>query len=221
MIILHCAKTIAASTANQATSADWFEAWGTVAAALIAAWTLWKLYQRDEQRGEMIEELKTQAGQSIVQSKHLGAQVDQLTQQVFQLERIHEAIAQGIRIMAKSEELNQELRKIKIRPQFEFESSMLKPGHMEAHIKLLNRGGTAYKFAARILKGVDVQFRMPESVSTGEQMNMLISSSQRMDDFQPHIELQFVDEEGTRYAQRVLMDSMNIKVTQPTLVEKR
>lgn len=178
-----------------------------------------KLYQRDEQKTEMIGELKTQAAQSIEQTKHLGAQVDQLSQQVFQLERIHEAIAAGIQIMAKSEELNAQIRKQEIRPEFAFQMFMLEPGNEQARLTLLNRGGTARNFALRVLKGTDVQPSFPEMTGSNEKLVVRLRSSGKIENH-PHYEIQFEDEEGTPYYQRFYIDATRFSSTAPQQLQR-
>ncbi|MCB9185028.1 MAG: hypothetical protein H6591_14055 [Flavobacteriales bacterium] len=189
------------------TVANWLQGIGAAVAipGAIAAFIV--LFRRDKQKDEMI--------------KHMAAQVGQLSGQVFHLKNIHEAIAEGIRIMSQSEELNQKVRKIKIRPQFEFGSSLIKPGHTEAEIELLNRGGDARNFAVRIIKGDDVQIRLPELVRSGEELMVRLFASRKMTDLYPHLEIHFDDEEGTRYQQRILLESGSVKVTQPQLLERR
>lgn len=220
MNILVCAQAgaSAAVQGSSATTADWVEAVGTSIAAIIAAITLWKLYQRDEQKAEMIAELKTQAAESIEQSKHLGAQVEQLSQQVFQLERIHEAIASGIQIMAKSDELNERIRKQNIRPEFAYEYFTLEPGHQRARLGLLNRGGAARNFALRILKGTDVQPAFPEVILSNEKLIVRLRSSVKIESH-PHYEVQFDDDEGTRYYQRFYIDATRFSSTAPQLLQ--
>ena len=202
---------------HQASITDWIQAIAALLAVVGTVATLWKLYKRDEQKQAMIEELKVQSGAATEQAKHLGEQVTQLSSQVFHLKNIHEAIAEGIRIMAKSEELNERIRKIKIRPNFEWVSSMFKPGHVEAVFHFTNRGGTARNFAARIIKGDDAQIRLPEVVHKDGELVLQLRAGGKMKDLHPHIEILFDDDEGTRYYQRLYMDPVNLRVTEPAL----
>lgn len=196
---------------HQASITDWIQALAASVAVVGTLFTLWKLYQRDEQKQEMIGELQQQ-------TKHFGAQVDQLGAQVFQLKNIHEAIAEGIRILARSEELDIKVRKIKIRPEFEFQTSMLKPGHLQAEICLKNRGGNAMETRAR-LSGGDARVAVsPPNPRSGDEITIFIGSIQKLDTSNMELELQFQDEEGTAYVQRLSFSPGAHHLTIPEMV---
>lgn len=212
---------------------DQAQAIGSILAIPGAFAAFWVLFQRDKEKKEAVRqlaaqtkelgahttELKAQAAEATKQTGHLADQVTQLGQQVFQLERIHEAIAEGIRIMAKSEELNNHVHRIKIRPQFDFEFSMLKPGHSEAEIRLLNRGGTARKLSVKNLSAEDAIINLPESVASGDTMRVTWLAPRKMNGFAPNIELHFEDDEGNRYTQRLFMELGKHSMTEPRLME--
>ncbi len=186
---------------HQASITDWIQAIAALLAVLGTVATLWKLYQRDEQKQAMIQELKTQSAAAVDQAKHLGEQVNQLGQQVFQLERIHEAIAKGIEFMAKDEGLKAEIKKIEMRPDFEFQSHIPRVGRLESSLNLLNRGGLARNFSLTKPEGVPVQAQVPAEVRAGDKVSIGLRSAEMME-ISPIYDLHFEDGLGHRYIQR-------------------
>lgn len=186
---------------HQASITDWIQAVAALLAVVGTVATLWKLYQRDEQKQAMIQELKTQSAAAVDQAKHLGEQVKQLGQQVFQLERIHEAIAKGIEFMAKDEGLKAEIKKIEMRPDFEFQSHMPKPGRVEATLKAVNRGGLARNLRLTKPEGIAVTAECPAEVRPGDDLTVRIRSLGMME-VAPMYDLHFEDALGNAYVQR-------------------
>ena len=195
---------------HQASITDWIQAVAAVLAVIGTVLTLWKLYQRDEQKQAMIGELQQQ-------TKHFGQQVEQLGAQVFQLKNIHEAIAEGIRIMAKNQELDRTIHKIKIRPEFEFELSMLKAGHTEVEVTLKNRGGDAQGIRARFSQA---PVSVPPYVRQGEELILNIRSSEKLDINDLNLVLEFEDREGEAYVQRLSFSPGAHHLTSPEPLSK-
>lgn len=180
---------------HEATITDWIQAVAALLAVIGTVFTLWKLYERDEQKQAMIMELQKQTG-------HIAAQVDQLGAQVFQLKNIHEAIAKGIEYMANDEALKVELKKIELRPALEFGAYIPKPGRTDATLHLANKGGTAHDFQLKGLEGTEVTPNFPvTSVRQGDQLKVPMRSMSMMDT-NPVFEITYKDELGNRYAQR-------------------
>lgn len=186
---------------HEASITDWIQAIAALLAVVGTVATLWKLYQRDEQKQTMIAELKTQSTAAVDQARHLSEQVTQLGQQVFQLERIHEAIAKGIEFMAKDEGLKAEIKKIEMRPDFEFHSHLGKPGRTEATLNALNRGGLARNLNLTKPEGVTVVAQCPEEVRSGDKLTVQIRSNEMME-VEPFYDLYFEDAIGHPYVQR-------------------
>ncbi|HMQ75297.1 MAG TPA: hypothetical protein PKE21_14260 [Flavobacteriales bacterium] len=186
---------------HQASITDWIQAIAALLAVVGTVATLWKLYQRDEQKQAMIAELKTQSAAAVDQARHLSEQVTQLGQQVFQLERIHEAIAKGIEFMAKDEGLKAEIKKIEMRPDFEFQSHMAKPGRVEATLKAVNRGGLARNLRLTKPEGIAVTAECPAEVRPADNLSVRIRSLEMME-VAPIYDLHFEDALGNAYVQR-------------------
>lgn len=186
---------------HQASITDWIQAIAALLAVVGTVATLWKLYQRDEQKQAMVEELKTQSAAAVDQARHLSEQVTQLGQQVFQLERIHEAIAKGIEFMAKDEGLKAEIKKIEMRPDFEFQSHVPAPGRVRASLNLLNRGGLAKDLRLEKSDGVPITVSCPEEVRPGDKVTVHIKTREMME-ISPIYDLFFADAIGNQYVQR-------------------
>jgi hypothetical protein len=194
---------------------DKAQAIGSLVAIPGALAAFWVLFQRDREKTEAVRQLAqqtkhlgdqtaqmtTQAAESVKQTGHLADQVAQLGQQAFHLERIHEAIAKALSHMAKDDALNKELKKIELRPDFEFKGYLPLPGRMEAELRFLNRGGTAKLQGFRGLEGVEVTAQFPDTVRKDDS-GAVVMKSQTMLPPQPIFELNFSDELGNSFSQR-------------------
>lgn len=179
---------------HQASITDWIQAIAALLAVVGTIATLWKLYQRDEQKQAMIVELQQQ-------TKHFGAQVEQLGAQVFQLKNIHEAIAKGIEYMAKDDGLKAELKKLEIRPDFNFESHVYKAGWVVATLKALNRGGLARNVRLTKPEGIPLSTDRHEEVRPGDSMTITMRAREKMEPA-TYYDLHFEDALGNAYTQR-------------------
>ena len=181
---------------HQAAITDWIQAVAALLAVpgAIAAFVV--LFLRDKQKEAMIAELKKQTG-------HIGAQVDQLGAQVFQLKNIHEAIATGIEVLSNNAVMREKNRRNELRPYLVLAKTRTRPKSDRIEYEFFNRGGTANDVEIRGFRGE------PEHVLN--QLRAVAGQAIQVDIIDPEpivkdweFEFHYKDADGIAYQQRVV-----------------
>lgn len=181
---------------HQASITDWIQAIAALLAVVGTVATLWKLYQRDEQKQAMIEELKHQ-------TSGLAAQTRELNAQVFQLGKIHQAIAEGIAVMTHDVQIQERNRRNELRPYLVLDT--VKPAEHGQGIQynFFNKGGNAEDVYIRNFEGEGRQYQAQFRAERGQYI--LIELYQPTPFLQEwRFELHYSDSDGIPYLQKVV-----------------
>lgn len=184
---------------HQSSVTDWIQALAAFLAVIGTVFTLWKLYQRDEQKQAMIGELN-------VQSERLQAQTAELKAQVFQLGNIHQAIAKGIEVMANDKEVREMNRRNELRPLFI--STSAHPDRIKGVMHIFeNRGGTAKNVTAHWTSKNACEIRaITTQVDRGNKLNIQIVRT-KGEQQAIAFDLIYEDLDGVKYCQKAYSEN--------------
>lgn len=180
---------------HQASITDWIQAIAALLAVVGTVATLWKLYQRDEQKQAMIAELQKQ-------TSGLAAQTRELNAQVFQLGNIHQAIAEGIAVMTHDVQMQERNRRNELRPHFVLDT--MKPAEYGEGIQynFFNKGGNAEDVSMLHFQGEGKQYQAQFRAEKGQ--HILIELYQpRPFQQEWRFEFHYTDADGVPYKQIV------------------
>lgn len=180
---------------HQASITDWIQAIAALLAVAGTVATLWKLYQRDEQKQAMIAELQKQ-------TSGLAAQTRELNAQVFQLGNIHQAIAEGIAVMTHDVQMQERNRRNELRPHFVLDT--MKPAEYGEGIQynFFNKGGNAEDVSMLHFQGEGKQYQAQFRAEKGQ--HILIELYQpRPFQQEWRFEFHYTDADGVPYKQIV------------------
>jgi len=180
---------------HEASITDWIQAVAAFLAVIGTVFTLWKLYQRDEQKQAMIGELKTQ-------SEGLQAQTAELNAQVFQLGKIHQVLSEGIATMTKNVDMAQQNRRNDLRPYLVI--STLKPAEFKhgTQYTFFNKGGSAEDVSLQEFKGEGTHYQAQLRAERGQSIIFeLYHSTPFLQAWS--FELWYTDADGVPYRQIV------------------
>lgn len=181
---------------HQASITDWIQAIAALLAVIGTVFTLWKLYQRDEQKQAMIHELQQQ-------TVGLAAQTRELNAQVFQLGNIHQAIAEGIAVMTHDVQMQEKNRRNELRPHLVV--ATVKPAEYGrgTQYTFFNKGGSAEDVYIRNFQGEGTQYQAQHRAERGQRI--LIELHQPTPFLQEwRFELHYTDADGVPYKQTVV-----------------
>lgn len=181
---------------HQASITDWIQAIAALLAVVGTVATLWKLYQRDEQKQAMVTELQKQ-------TSGLAAQTRELNAQVFQLGNIHQAIAEGIAVMTHDVQMQERNRRNELRPHLVLDT--VKPAEYGEGIQynFFNKGGNAEDVYMRNFQGEGTQYQAQFRAERGQ--HILIELYQPTPFLQEwRFELHYTDADGIPYLQTVV-----------------
>ena len=180
---------------HQASITDWIQAIAALLAVAGTVATLWKLYQRDEQKQAMIAELQKQ-------TSGLAAQTRELNAQVFQLGNIHQAIAEGIAVMTHDVQIKERNRRNELRPHLVLDT--VKPAEYGQGIQynFFNKGGNAEDVTMLHFQGDGKQYQAQFRAENGQYIVIELYQPRPFEQ-EWRFEFHYTDADGVPYKQIV------------------
>lgn len=207
---------------HEASITDWIQAVAAIIAipGAIAAFIV--LFKRDREKEEVVKQLTEQTKHLGEQTHELGSQTEQFKAQVFQLSKIHEAIAKGIEVLSNDAEVREMNRRNELRPYLVLATTRIQPKSNRIEYEFFNKGGTAEKVQVFNFKGKPAFNQFQLRAMTGQYIQLdIIHSNPVLEEWE--FEFQYEDADGIPYRQRVVRNRKlgpDLEVSPPILMNQ-